>query len=729
MKCSHCFPFLMSELPSKPGDDVKETWKTSTDLGDCPEKSFSSSLDKPRTDVVNDSTREVKDDEVEHLYPEVGKAAESMVSSNGQNLDPHVRDVGEESYSTTQISEDGIFRSDDLSSRSPPATPEVRKAQLSIVTGYQFRPNNPITDQATVVYRDGQNLLENRSFSCAEFSPPDASSLATANQFQQVTPSDAYGMDEEKNSGTLLQIETGPSLNSCGGGTRPGMVSPDVANSQSSLEENQKLQPSNLMVDQENGVDHDRQTLLENRMSYDHQFSPAFDGSILPVAAMQDSVNQLQQATPFEKYGTDEAEDSNSSSQSGTEASLSSGDFTTPSQLVTTEAANSPQLGQLQPNNLIAGVQGIAVNHDVSVLPGNRGIPLNPQFSQVSNASRLSAVSAIQDPVSQHHQGIAWDTEDSFSSSHSDTDGSLSSDDSRTQSRPSTPQPATSPQCHRLYPSNLMAGEANAAVNCDGPDLLETGGMPLNAPLSLAVSASSLPTVSSRSAIQDPVGQYHQATATDTHGTNEAEENISSSQSDTDGSLSSDDSRTQSRPFTPQAANSPRLHRLHPSNLMAGEANAVVNYDRPALLETRGMLLNAPLSPAVSARSLPVVPSRSGTDEAEGGSLSSDDSRTQARPFTPQAANSPPVHARFAMQDPVGHVHWGMAHEMSRDEEENSNQPSENDDETQDMNILQQVCSVMGSSLLGIFFLFFSFLAFIYSFLFPFYLTSAVVRI
>ena len=246
-----------------------------------------------------------------------------------------------------------------------------------------------------------------------------------------------------------------------------------------------------------------------------------------------------------------------------------------------------------------------------------------------------------------------------------------------------------------------MAGEANAVVNYDRPALLETRGMLLNAPLSPAVSARSLPVVPSRS------------------GTDEAE----------GGSLSSDDSRTQARPFTPQAANSPRLHRLHPSNLMAGEANAVVNYDRPALLETRGMLLNAPLSPAVSARSLPVVPSRSGTDEAEGGSLSSDDSRTQARPFTPQAANSPPVHARFAMQDPVGHVHWGMAREMSRDEEENSNQPSENDDETQDMNILQQVCSVMGSSLLGIFFLFFSFLAFIYSFLFPFYLISAVVRI
>ena len=551
----------MSELPSKPGDDVKETWKTSTDPGDCPEKSFSSSLDKPRTDVVNDSTREVKDDEVEHLYPEVGKAAESMVSSNGQNLDPHVRDVGGESYSTTQISEDGIFRSDDLSSRSPPATPEA--------------------------------------------------------------------------------------------------------------------------------------------------------------------------------------------------------------------------------NNLIAGVQGIAANHDVSVLPGNRGIPLNPQFSQVSNASRLSAVSAIQDPVSQHHQGIAWDTEDSFSSSHSDTDGSLSSDDSRTQSRPSTPQPATSPQCHRLYPSNLMAGEANAAVNCDGPDLLETGGMVLNAPLSPAVSARSLPVVPSRSGTDEAEGgslssddsrtqarpftpqaatsprlhrlhpsnlmageanavvNYDRPALLETRGmllnaplspaVSARSLPVVPSRSGTDeaegGSLSSDDSRTQARPFTPQAATSPRLHRLHPSNLMAGEANAVVNYDRPALLETRGMLLNAPLSPAVSARSLPVVPSRSGTDEAEGGSLSSDDSRTQARPFTPQAANSPPVHARFAMQDPVGHVHWGMAREMSRDEEENSNQPSENDDETQDMNILQQVCSVMGSSLLGIFFLFFSFLAFIYSFLFPFYLTSAVVRI
>lgn len=153
---------------------------------------------------------------------------------------------------------------------------------------------------------------------------------------------------------------------------------------------------------------------------------------------------------------------------------------------------------------------------------------------------------------------------------------------------------------------------------------------------------------------------------------------------------------------------------------MTGEANAVVNYDRPALLETRGMLLNAPLSPAVSARSLPVVPSRSGTDEAEGGSLSSDDSRTQARPFTPQAANSPPVHARFAMQDPVGHVHWGMAREMSRDEEENSNQPSENDDESQDMNILQQVCSVIGSSLLGIFFFSFPFLLLFINFFFLF---------
>ena len=164
-KCSYCFPSVLLELPSKPGDDVKETRKTSTAPSDCPEKSFSSPLeDKPSTELVNDTTRETKDNEEEDLYPEVVKAAESMV------------------------------------------------------TGYQFCQNNPKVVQANVVYRDGQNVVENRSLSCAGFSPPlpDASSLETASQFQQVIPSDAYGMDEEKKNGSVLKIETDPSLNSDG---------------------------------------------------------------------------------------------------------------------------------------------------------------------------------------------------------------------------------------------------------------------------------------------------------------------------------------------------------------------------------------------------------------------------------------------------------------------------------------------------------------------------------
>ena len=157
-KCSYCFPFVLLELPSKSGDDVKETWKTSTAPDDCPEKSFS----PPLEDKPSDTAREVKDNKEEDLYPEVVKAAESMV------------------------------------------------------TGHQFRPNNPTAGQANVVYRDGQNVLENRSLSCAGFSPSllDTSSLETASQFQQVIPSDAYGMDEEKKNGSVLKIETDPRLNS-----------------------------------------------------------------------------------------------------------------------------------------------------------------------------------------------------------------------------------------------------------------------------------------------------------------------------------------------------------------------------------------------------------------------------------------------------------------------------------------------------------------------------------
>ena len=162
-KCTYCFPSVLLELPSKSGDDVKETWKTSTAPDDCPEKSFSPPLeDKPSIELVSDTTREVKDNEEEDLYPEVVKAAESLV------------------------------------------------------TGHQFCPNNPIAGQANVVYRDGRNVLENRSLSCAGFSPSllDASSRETASQFQQVIPSDAYDIDEEKKNGSVLKIETDPSLNS-----------------------------------------------------------------------------------------------------------------------------------------------------------------------------------------------------------------------------------------------------------------------------------------------------------------------------------------------------------------------------------------------------------------------------------------------------------------------------------------------------------------------------------
>ena len=157
-KCSYCFPSVLLELPSKSGDDVKETWKTSTAPDDCPEKSFS----PPLEDKPSDTAREVKDNKEEDLYPEVVKAAESMV------------------------------------------------------TGHQFRPDNPTAGQANVVYRDGQNVLENRSLSYAGFSPSllDASSLETASQFQQVIPSDAYGMDEEKKNSSVLKIETDPRLNS-----------------------------------------------------------------------------------------------------------------------------------------------------------------------------------------------------------------------------------------------------------------------------------------------------------------------------------------------------------------------------------------------------------------------------------------------------------------------------------------------------------------------------------
>ena len=57
-KCSYCFPSVLLELPSKSGDDVKETWKTSTAPDDCPEKSFSPPLeDKTDPSLNSDGVR------------------------------------------------------------------------------------------------------------------------------------------------------------------------------------------------------------------------------------------------------------------------------------------------------------------------------------------------------------------------------------------------------------------------------------------------------------------------------------------------------------------------------------------------------------------------------------------------------------------------------------------------------------------------------------------------
>ena len=467
IKCSYFFPSVLLELPSKPGDDVMVTSKTSTAPGVCPGMSFSPF-------VLKSTSKAVKSDEEEHLHPFV-VAAQGMV------------------------------------------------------TGHQFRPNNPKTVQANVVFRDGQKILESSSLLCGGFSPPlpEASSLATASQFDL-------------------------SLNSDGKGTRPGMVSPDLANSQSPREENQGLQPSNHMVDQENAEDHDGQTL---------QLSPGINGSILPVAAMQDSVKQLQQATPSGKYGMDETEDSNSSSQSDTEVSLSSGDSTTPSRPVTPEAVNSPQLGQLHPKNIIAG-EAIVANHDRLVLP------YDPQFSVASNAIRLPAIpsrSVVQDRVGQYTYDQD-EAEGNSSSVQSDPNGSLSSDDSRTQSRKFSLQAANSPQLYQLHSNNLMTVEANTGVNHGEPGW----GMPVDSQQSSAVHTGST--------MQDPAGQMHQGMAWGVYNTDEEENSSSLSQCDTDASLSSHDSSAGAQPVVPQAANSlsPLVtdHHLDANNPVADQADA-----------------------------------------------------------------------------------------------------------------------------------------------------------
>ncbi|XP_022802543.1 uncharacterized protein LOC111340036 isoform X2 [Stylophora pistillata] len=542
---------LKSNLPSKPGDNVEETWKTSTALGNSPELGLPPPLeDETSMELVKDTTTVLKDDDEEHQYPEVGKGSESMVLSVGQKENSQTNAsslLEEESHSTSQINDDGNLNSGDLRSRSQPVTSNATNSPLPIVTGHQYRPNSPKAGEVIAVNQDGQNLQEHGRVLCAAFSLPLAneSSLTANHLFHEGTPSHISGMDEETDSRSWSQIETVsiPNLDGLSTGSRP--VSPDAANYQILPVESHQLHPSKQMNCHANAVDHDWQTL-------------------------------------------------------------------------------------------------------------GGGMPLDAQPSSASSLPALHAKPVVQDPVGQFHQTTEIDSygadeaEDSSSSSQSDTDGSLSAGDSKAQSRLTT----ISPQLHLLPPNNLMSGKA--AVMTVGPAMLENKGMPLDAQLSPAISASSLPALHARPVVQDPVGQFHQTTATDTYGAGEAEDSSSSSQSDADGSLSWNDSGTQSRPVTPQAAISPQLRLLPLNNPMPGKANSAVSPDRPVL--NRGMPLDAQLSPTIDASSLPAL------------------------------------HARPAVQNPVCQVHQGMAHAThSTDEGESSGSPSENDDATQDVNILQQV--------------------------------------
>lgn len=112
-----------------------------------------------------------------------------------------------------------------------------------------------------------------------------------------------------------------------------------------------------------------------------------------------------------------------------------------------------------------------------------------------------------------------------------------------------------------------MTVEANTGVNRDEP----AWGMPLDSQQSSAVHTGS--------AVQDPVGQTHQGMAWDIYNTDEEETSSSSSQCDTDASLSSHDSSVEAQLVVPQAANSPSPltltdHHLDVNNPVAGQADA-----------------------------------------------------------------------------------------------------------------------------------------------------------
>ena len=190
-------------------------------------------------------------------------------------------------------------------------------------------------------------------------------------------------------------------------------------------------------------------------------------------------------------------------------------------------------------------------------------MPYDPQFLVASNAIRLPAVpsrSVVQDRVGQY----TYDQDEA--EVQSDPSGSLSSDDSRTQSRTSSLQAANSPQLYQLHSNNLMTVEANTGVNHGEPGW----GMPVDSQQSSAVHTGST--------MQDPAGQMHQGMAWDVYNTDEEENSSSLSQCDTDASLSSHDSSTGAQPVVPQAANSlsPLVtdHHLDANNPVADQADA-----------------------------------------------------------------------------------------------------------------------------------------------------------
>lgn len=416
-------PGSESSLPSKPGDNVEETWKASPELGLPPPLE-----DETSTVLVKDSIREAKGDDEEHPYLDAGKASEGMLSSDGQSMPenrqtiasglpavfnfesceiqdlatqfqgaaaapvPYCMDLGEESHAASLINEGDVLSSGKLRSISKPVNFEAINSPSSVVTGYQFRPNDLKAGKINAVDQDGQNLHENRRMSCVSPLLAEASSLTAIHQFQEATPSHTSGTFVTEDNRSLSQIEIDPSHQAVRARSLPAMRA---------------------------------------------------------RSAMQDSVGPFHQATATDTFGTDQAEDSSTSSQSDTDVSLSSDDLGTQLRPFTPPVATSPQSHRLHPNNLIAGEVNLAVNHEGAVL--NRGVSLGAQLSPAIGTSILPtgyASSVVQDPVCQIHQDMAHaipstdEEESSSSSSESHTDVSLLLHDSNDLGQGTGKQPS-----------------------------------------------------------------------------------------------------------------------------------------------------------------------------------------------------------------------------------------------------------------------------------------------